>query len=66
MGRRPVDIEFHLSLSGTYESALREAGFSQVRWHPLRISPEGIAQYDQDYWRRYTEHPPTLVLEAVK
>ncbi|MFD4998870.1 class I SAM-dependent methyltransferase [Streptomyces buecherae] len=66
MGGRPVDVEFYLWPPDTYESALREAGFSQVRWHPWRISPEGITQYGQDYWRRYTEHPPTLVLEAVK
>lgn len=66
MGGRPVDIEFYLWLASTYESALREAGFTQVRWHPWRISQEGLAQYGHDYWQRYTEHPPTLVLEAVK
>ncbi|MFT2017015.1 class I SAM-dependent methyltransferase [Streptomyces sp. 796.1] len=66
MGGRPVDIEFYLWLASTYESALREAGFTQVRWPAWQISEEGIAQYGEEYWQRYIDHPPTLVIEAVK
>ena len=50
----------------TYEEVLREAGFSEICWYPLQVSPEGIAAKGQEYWRDYLDRPLVVGLECWK
>jgi SAM-dependent methyltransferase len=46
----------------TYEQALADAGFTDVRWHALRLDPEGLARLGPDYWSEYLGNPPVAGL----
>jgi hypothetical protein len=48
----------------TYEAALRTAGFSGIRWHPVRLDPVGIAAHGAAYWSEYLGNPPIVGLEC--
>lgn len=66
MAGRPVSIEVYLWQASVYEKILKDSGFTDVRWHPWRISPKGIAEYGEAYWERFTDRPPMLLLEATR
>jgi len=62
----PLEIEnYHLSVA-THEEACRSAGFTSIRWHPLRVSPQGQAACEEGYWTELLFHPPVICLECVK
>ena len=42
----------------TYESALLEAGFTEVSWVPLRLDPVATQKYGEEYWQEYMQNPP--------
>jgi ubiquinone/menaquinone biosynthesis C-methylase UbiE len=46
----------------TYEQALTDAGFTDIRWHALRLDPEGQARFGPDYWSEYLHNPPVVGL----
>ena len=48
----------------TYESALRSAGFSDIRWHAVRLDPAGAEAHGTDYWAEYLGNPPIVGLEC--
>lgn len=48
-----------------YERAFAAAGFRELRWHPMEVSPAGIEAYGPDYWREHLAHPAITVLEAL-
>jgi len=56
---------YYLSVA-THEWALRSAGFETVRWHPLRVSPAGEAEFGQEYWRDFLAHPSMVFIDAAK
>jgi ubiquinone/menaquinone biosynthesis C-methylase UbiE len=56
---------YHYSRS-TYERMLKSAGFESIRWHHSTIIPEGLERFGEDFWRTYLDHPPMVVIEAVK
>ncbi len=56
---------YHLNVA-IHEEAFRRAGFREVRWHPPRLSPEGLAEYDQAFWSSLLDHPPVAFIECVK
>jgi SAM-dependent methyltransferase len=51
---------------GTYENALRNAGFRGIRWIPLEVSEEGIERYGEGFWRGFLDEPPTTMIEAAR
>jgi len=62
----PLEIEnYHLSVT-THEEACRSAGFSSIRWHLPRVSPQGQAACEEAYWTELLSHPPVICLECVK
>jgi ubiquinone/menaquinone biosynthesis C-methylase UbiE len=62
----PLEIEnYHLSVAA-HEDACRCAGFSSIRWHLPRVSPQGQAACEEGYWTELLSHPPVICLECVK
>lgn len=48
----------------TFEATLREVGFEAIRWHELRVSPEGMKEHGEAYWEAYLQNPCNIALEA--
>ena len=55
---------YHLSVE-IHETALRRAGFREIRWHAPRLSPEGAARHDAAFWEPFFATPPITVMECV-
>lgn len=51
---------------GIYESALRDAGLSNIHWHPPTISGAGMAAFAPGFWDLYLSKPPLLRISAEK
>ena len=61
-----LEIEnYHLSVA-THEEACRSAGFSSIRWHQPRLSPQGEAACEDGYWTELLSQAPVICLECVK
>jgi ubiquinone/menaquinone biosynthesis C-methylase UbiE len=56
---------YHLD-AAAHEEALRLAGFRHVRWHPPRLSPQGLAEPGPDHWADFLKAPPIAFIEACK
>jgi toxoflavin synthase len=56
---------YHLDFA-IHEESLRRAGFREVRWHGPRLSPEGQAAYEKDFWTSFLDYPPITFIECVK
>jgi ubiquinone/menaquinone biosynthesis C-methylase UbiE len=62
----PFSIEnYHLDVA-THEEELHAAGFSEVRWHAPRLSPEGESAFGRVFWNRFLDHSPIAFIECVK
>jgi ubiquinone/menaquinone biosynthesis C-methylase UbiE len=62
----PLQIENYYLSVATHEEACRSAGFSSIRWHQLRVSPQGESSCEQGYWTELLSQPPIICLECVK
>ncbi|HWB09100.1 MAG TPA: class I SAM-dependent methyltransferase [Pirellulales bacterium] len=71
----PITITFHVDLGdfsvvntclyqSTMVRGLTVAGLSQQTWQPPLVSPEGVDQFGEDYWKDFIEEPALLFLEA--
>jgi toxoflavin synthase len=45
----------------TYEGALAEGGFKDVRWSAPAISTEGLEKLGRDYWQPYLDQPHAAI-----
>lgn len=50
----------------THEAALRSAGLSQIQWHSVEVSAEGIEEYGKDYWAAIVSWQPIIGISCVK
>lgn len=50
----------------TLETALTEAGLTDIRWIKPHVSPEGIALYGEALWHNYSTVPHCIFIEAFK
>ncbi len=48
----------------TYEQALKEAGFINIKWHETNISEEGIKRRGKEFWKDYKKG--VIIIEAEK
>jgi toxoflavin synthase len=48
----------------SYERALREAGFSTVRWQPPEVCEDGVRDLGADYWRDFLSSKPIIGIEC--
>ena len=60
------DITNYWLSTATHEKCLRAAGLRDVRWHKPRLSPEGEAAFEDDFWTPFLAHPPITFLECVR
>ena len=56
---------YHLSRA-TYEWALQSAGFKEIRWHYLEVSPEGIQEFGFEFWHDCINYPIIVGIECLK
>jgi ubiquinone/menaquinone biosynthesis C-methylase UbiE len=50
----------------TYEKCLKKAGFKDIKWHEMKVSPKGIAEFGKEFWNDWYNSPYLIVLEATK
>jgi SAM-dependent methyltransferase len=71
----PITITFHVEggdfsvvntclYQSTMVRGLIAAGLPQQTWQLPLVSPEGVAQFGEDYWTDFIEEPALLFLEA--
>lgn len=56
---------YHLARS-THETALQQAGFSNIEWHSLQASSDGIDEFGDAYWVDILTHQPVIGLSCSK
>ena len=61
-----VELVAYYWAEESYKSALQQAGFRKIRWHPMQVSEAGLKAYGQDYWQAYLVKPVDIVLECYK
>lgn len=62
----PFDIENYYLSVATHEASFRHAGFTEIRWHAPRLSPEGLLENSLEYWSDLLSSPPMTFIECVK
>ncbi len=66
LGDESFTIEnYHLSIA-SHEEAFRRAGFRDIHWHPVALSPDASAEQGNDFWFTLLESPPLTCIECVK
>ncbi|HWO26725.1 MAG TPA: class I SAM-dependent methyltransferase [Kofleriaceae bacterium] len=63
---REISFENYYLTNECCEQALRAVGFHSIRWQPFRVSPAGIQEKGEEFWRDFLDHRPILVLEATR
>ena len=63
-GRQMIRFDVWYYSAAVYETALSEAGFTDIAWHPLQLAPAGIEECGAEYWQAYLNNPPVVLLEA--
>jgi ubiquinone/menaquinone biosynthesis C-methylase UbiE len=63
-GREMISFTAYYFGTATYERVLSAAGLTTVRWHPMKLSKEGILKHGPDYWEEYMNNPPIIGIEC--
>lgn len=50
----------------TYEWAFRTAGFKEIRWLPMMVSPEGVKEFGEEFWQDCLTYELGVVIECFK
>lgn len=61
-----LDIENYYLPVSAYESAFRDAGFSEFKVHGLKLAPNPEGVDDRDFWADLIDSPPAIMIECVK
>jgi ubiquinone/menaquinone biosynthesis C-methylase UbiE len=56
---------YHLN-QAIHEDAFRAAGFRKIDWHKPQLSPQGEAEFGNEFWADFLSHPPITLIECVK
>lgn len=60
------EIENYYLDVAIHEESLRSAGFREIHWHRPRVSPQGEAEYGDDFWTTFLSQSPATFIECVK
>ncbi|MCE9568296.1 MAG: class I SAM-dependent methyltransferase [Planctomycetes bacterium] len=66
LGDRTFEIENYYLDIAAHEEALTAAGFRNIRWHGPRLSPEGKAEYGDEFWSMLMTQCPVTFLECTR
>ncbi len=50
----------------TYKWAFQTAGFKEVYWRDPQVSPEGIQEFGEEFWKDALDYPRNWFIECVK
>jgi hypothetical protein len=56
---------YYLSIAA-HERALKAGGMQNIEWHWPEVSPPGMAEFGEEHWRGFLEHPPVIFLTCEK
>jgi ubiquinone/menaquinone biosynthesis C-methylase UbiE len=61
-----IDVmNYHID-SEVHEQCLREAGFDEITWQPVEVSPEGLDGFGGEYWQSLIDCRPVIGLMCRK
>ncbi|MEU8760835.1 class I SAM-dependent methyltransferase [Streptomyces sp. NPDC048659] len=60
----PISFHAHPPRREVYENTLQSAGFTNLTWVPLEISPAGTEKYGKDFWTDFTNNPALTMLHC--
>lgn len=64
-GDLQISFSVHHWSRPTYEQALTQAGFREIGWHEMQVSPEGLSVMGSAYWQTLLDNPITAGLVCV-
>lgn len=65
-GERHIEVvNYHLE-KNTHEMALKQAGLSNINWHPTKLSPEADNVPGSDFWDAILDSQPVIGLSCNK
>lgn len=65
-GNQTVTFENYYLSETTHEQVFKAAGFTNVRWHPVTLAPEGERDQGRAFWQAFLDAQPIICLEATK
>ncbi len=60
------EIENYYLPNEAYQSALEAAGFRNVAFHALSLSPDATTAGQDEYWTDLLKNPPAVMIDAIK
>ena len=60
----PYSIEYRHWKRWVVEDALQGAGFTDLRWHQMEVSPAGLERFGEAYWHDFRANPMSTALTA--
>lgn len=65
-GKQPIEVTNYHHAKDTHETALKKAGFSDVWWHSLEVSSEGVEAFGKAHWEPLLTYQPVIGLSCTK
>ena len=63
---KTVSFDNYYLSKETYEWAFQTAGFEEIHLHQPIVSPEGIQEFDLEFWQDFLEYAPIVGIECLK
>jgi ubiquinone/menaquinone biosynthesis C-methylase UbiE len=61
-----VEVTNYYLSTVSLERAMHAAGMTNIHWHKPQVSPEGLRQWGESYWREFLSNPPVTFFECTK
>jgi ubiquinone/menaquinone biosynthesis C-methylase UbiE len=59
-----VEITNYYLSPSIHAWAFAEAGLRNLRWHPPRVAPDGLAEHGEDFWADFLRFKPAVCLDC--
>ncbi len=66
IGGELTEVLSHYWSKTTLETALTEAGFTDIRWIKAEVSEAGIEKYGSEIWQNYLNSPHCIFIECIR
>ncbi len=60
----PISFTATTPRRDVYEKTLHAAGFTDLEWVPLEVSPAGVHEFGEEFWADFRTNPPLEMLRA--